>query len=253
MPDVALAPSPPPAFDAACARWAAGTGTEYDHAVLTSLTTQTALPEPFDPVAVGFHPSTRLPSADALPLFHAAKDEARAAFHAASTRARAAALSDALSSPAGSAIGPFPAGLGAAPARKGLAEAAAHGLGKPHAVTWAVVANALVAAGPGFVAAAKAGGWNVRADEETGGEMVVWQAGEGVSDGHLVRMAVECLRGVEREVIAAGEVGVSNVLRKPGVRARGLGLMWLWGRIRVGTMGKGIWKRRRKQRERMMC
>lgn len=244
MPGPPLAAIPPLAFTAACTRWAAGTATAYDQAVLTSLTTQTPLPDPYDPLPVGFNTRTRLPPADNLHLFHEAKDAARAAFHSSATHARSHALTQALNAPwLPPPRPPFPTELGAAPARKGLAEAAIGGLGKRVVVVWKVRRADLMAAGPAFVTALKAWGWDVEVDEEGGG--VMWRAGEEVSDWDLVRMVGKLLEGVDRDIMAAGESGLVEDSRVAGARVSGLGGLWLRVRVRFGMKRNVIRKRRR--------
>lgn len=239
-----LAAIPPASFTAACARWAAGNANAYDQAVLSSLTTQTPLPEPYDPLPVGFHPDTRLPPRESLHLFHQAKDAARAAFHSDATRARECAFAQALDAPPSPPPRPaFPAGLAAAPAKKGLAEAAIGGLGKRVVAMWRVRRPDLIAAGPIFVAALKAWGWGVQVDE--GGIYLEWRAAEVVNDWDLLSMVRKLLDGIDFDVIAAGERGLAEDTRVPGARVTGLGGLWLKVRVRFGTKRSAIRKLRR--------
>lgn len=100
-----------------------------------------------------------------------------------------------------------------------------------------------MAAGPAFVAALKAWGWDVEVDEE--GRYMVWRAGDEVSDWELVRMVGRLLEGVDRDIIAAGERGLAEDRRVTGARVSGFRGFWLRMRVRFGMKRNAIRKSRR--------
>lgn len=237
---------PPEAFKEVCARWAYGKATSSDVAVLTALTTQTPLPPTYSTQPLGFDPTTRLPPALALPLFHAAKDVARATFHAETSARNAARLSNALRAPLPQNPPRFPDTLAAAPARTGLAAAATAAVGRALCATWAVDRASLAIAGPGFVGAARAAGWEVVSDVEAGqGVVETFRAEPSVSDRALVYTVGRLLRGVERDVVPAGRPGMSDVVRTAAARAGRVERVWLGVRLWTGRVSRCCMKRRR--------
>lgn len=226
---------PPPAFHAACERWAQGHATPYDTAILTAITTGTPLAEPYDPAKVGFSPITRLPPASTAHLYDVAKNDARARFHrslSATSRANViTSLTDAL--PSGNMT--FPQGLAAAPACLGLRDAAAAGLGALRVVSWTVPFPAIVAAGPSFCHAARAAGWEPIADLEADCTCVKWTSLPETSDSTLARVVIALTRlGPDADVLPAGSFSYANS-RSPGARAALVSRLCLRARVAFGT------------------
>lgn len=166
--------APPASFRDVCERWARGSATAFDNAVLASLTTDTPLPPPYDPTLVGFDPHTRLPPVQATHLFHAVKNDVRSNFHSTTSLSAAAVVRAALTAPQtiSSPSSPtakqfaFPSTLSAAPALAGLRNAALSALGAQRIVEWEVPLPAIENAGVPFVTAARDAGWIPDIDQE---------------------------------------------------------------------------------------
>ncbi|PXF40278.1 hypothetical protein BWQ96_10011 [Gracilariopsis chorda] len=179
----------PAAFRAAAARWASGTASAEDTAAMLSVTAQTPLPSTFDALRLGFDPHTRLPTAAALPLFNAVKNDARTAFHVSLADTNQRAILKAINSPIPA---PFPSGLHAAPARRGLAAAAKLGLYRTTCVQWTVSRAVLESAGVHFIGAAHEAGFEPSIDVE-GLEQVLFTSRPQVSDSALRRLYDELM------------------------------------------------------------
>lgn len=180
----------PSAFRAAAARWASGFASEQDTAAMLSVTAQIPLPSTFDALPLGFDPHTRLPSAAALPLFNAVKNNARAAFHVSLANSNQRAILQAIKSPTPA---PFPSGLHAAPARSGLARAAKLAQSRTVCVQWTVSTAVLESAGVQFVGAAHEAGFEPSIDVENF-QQVLFTSRPHVSDSALRRLYNELMR-----------------------------------------------------------
>lgn len=229
---------PPPTYLTACKNWAAGSATPYETAAITAVSTGAPLPAAYDPNALLFDPSTRLPPRHALDLYLAAKDAARAEFHAESSRAARDATLSALASGAPLTAPVLPTGLGAWPARAGLARAAGDAIGKTGCAQWIVCEGAVVAAGVEFAKCVRAVEWEAEVDEEGG--VCVCTAGAKVSDKALAKLAVRMARGLDRDVLPAGAAGVSDNPRIPVARSGWLGRALWRAVVFVGMRGRRV-------------
>lgn len=235
-------PSPPAFFHDVCERWARGTPTAYDNAVLVALTTSSPLPHPYDPILVGFDPQTRLPPAQSVHLFHAVKNDVRLRFHTHTTNSLATAVRTALStsvqhtSPYSSAplrsSTQFPSTLAAAPALLGLRAATMSALGAKRVVKWCVPLSTIENAGISFVTATHNAGWTSVIDVDGCGDdssdtamksspVVRWSCTENMTDKNIAHLAVLIARALPSSaagVIPAGEIFYEGD-RPPSARA----------------------------------
>lgn len=237
MPGAPYGP-PPLFFHEVCERWASGTATPYDTAVLTALTTDEPLAAAYDVTPVGFLPSSRLPPSATVHLFHAVKNEARVRHHAVTSSQASsvvqAVLHDDLSA---SPHAVFPRGLSAAPARAGLLFAVLQAFGAHRTVVWHVPLALLTAAGVSFCHALRAAGWACEVDVENAGAegTVACKSGRDITDAQLARLAMALSRcGDVDDVIPGGSVSFGD-MRSEAAVASLLPRLWLRARVAIGT------------------